>query len=66
MANHIVKISLEMTFEEMDGTAEQSALIAMDLLDEAFAKYDEGFAGFYILKMNVEECYEIDEDTATQ
>lgn len=50
-----------MTFEEMDGTAEQTALIAMDLIDEAFSKYDEGFVGFYNLEMNVEECYEMEE-----
>lgn len=61
MSKHIIKISLEMTFEEMDGTAEQTALIAMDLIDEAFSKYDEGFVGFYNLEMNVEECYEVEE-----
>ena len=51
-----------MTFEEMDGTPEQTALIAMDMIDLAFAKYDEGFVGFYNLGMNVEECYEVEQN----
>ena len=51
-----------MTFEEMDGTPEQTALIAMDLIDQAFARYDEGFVGFYNLEMTVEECYEVEQD----
>lgn len=59
MNKHIVKISIEMTFEEMDGTPEQTALIAMDLLDEAFNKYDEGFERFYNLNISVDRCYEI-------
>ena len=62
MNKHIVKISIWMTFEEMDGTPEQTALIAMDMIDLAFAKYDEGFVGFYNLGMNVEECYEVEQD----
>lgn len=61
MGKHIVKIGLEMIFEEMDGTPEQSALIAMDLIDEAFSKWDEGFAGFYNLQMDIVECYETEE-----
>jgi len=62
MAKHVVKISVWMTFEEMDGTPEQTALIAMDMIDLAFAKYDEGFVEFYNLGMNVEECYEVEQN----
>jgi hypothetical protein len=60
MASHIVKINIEMTFAEMDGTPEQSALIALDFLEEAFSKYDQEFTEFYAMNVSVEECYEID------
>ena len=32
--SHTVEIKLSIKFDEMDGTAEQSAMIAMDSLDE--------------------------------
>jgi len=32
--SHTVEIKLSIKFDEMDGTAEQSAMIAMELLDE--------------------------------
>ena len=39
MAKHKVVLAVELVMDEMDGTAEQSAEIALDVVQEAIAKH---------------------------
>jgi hypothetical protein len=39
MAKHKIVLAVELTMDEMDGTTEQSAEIALDLVTEAIAKH---------------------------
>lgn len=59
--NHVVKMEIVMHFEEMDGTSEESALLALDFIHEACEKHLNGFMEFYNVSVKVIEHYELGE-----
>lgn len=54
MATHRVEMRVELVMDEMDGSAEESALIALTLVEECLS---EDLAGS--LKVTVDSCEEV-------